>query len=169
VRILVCDDDVVVSMAMSMARDDVEVHEARRVHEVVGVAREVRPDAIVLDIKLPDGDGLEAARAVRADATIADVVVVVLTAGHDPERRGEVLAAGADEYVAKPFDPEALVTLLRQLVAVPAGERRIRRTLHRARLHSGRDDGGTSDLPSLDAAPEQPAPKRRRFRRSGSA
>jgi DNA-binding response OmpR family regulator len=162
----VCDDDVVVPMALQLSTDDVEVHEAHRGRELVRMARDVRPDAVVLDVKMPDGNGLDAARELRADPLVGDVVVVVLTAGHDPARRAEVLAAGADEYVAKPFEPEELVALLRRLLAVPPAERRVRRTLHRARLGVGRDDGGTADLPEAEV-PDEPESRGGRFRRRG--
>jgi DNA-binding response OmpR family regulator len=164
-RLLVCDDDVVVRMQLGIALEGVEVHEAHRGGEVTDLARKVHPDAVVVDIRLPDGDGLEVVRELRATPETASVVILVLTAGHDPAKRESVLGAGADEYMAKPFDPAQLETLLRRLLALPPLERKVRRTLQRARLHAGRDDGGTIDLPADPTVPVEVEPKGRRRRR----
>ena len=78
------------------------------------VAREFRPDAIVLDIMLPDIDGLEVLQRVRADG--AETPVLFLTAKDSLDDRIAGLTAGGDDYVTKPFSLEEVVARLRGLI-----------------------------------------------------
>jgi len=80
----------------------------------VRVARDFRPDAVVLDMMLPDLDGLEVLRRLRADG--GDVPVLFLTAKDAVEDRVAGLTAGGDDYVTKPFSLEEVVARLRALV-----------------------------------------------------
>ena len=122
------DDDVVVAMLLAMGLPDVEVIEASRMGEGHAVALAQRPDVVVVDRKLPDGDGLDLVRSLRSHPVTETMPIVLVTAGHDPQDRTEVLRAGADDYLAKPFEPHDLEHLLRALVSVPATERARRRS-----------------------------------------
>ena len=82
--------------------------------QAVKLARETRPDAIVLDMMLPDFDGLEVMRRIRAEQP--DVPVIFLTARDALEDRIGGLTAGGDDYVTKPFSLEELVARLRSLL-----------------------------------------------------
>ncbi len=132
-RILVVDDDVVVAMLLALSLPDVEIIEASRQAEGLTTALEGQPDVILVDRRLPDGDGLDLVRTLRQHPATEAVLIVLVTAGHDPEDRTDVLRAGADEYLAKPFEPDDLEALLRALIAVPAAER-ARRRLQARRL-----------------------------------
>ena len=77
-------------------------------------AREFRPDAVVLDVMLPDIDGIELLRRLRAEA--ADIPVLFLTAKDAVEDRVAGLTAGGDDYVTKPFSLEEVVARLRGLI-----------------------------------------------------
>jgi DNA-binding response OmpR family regulator len=123
-RLLVVDDDVVVAMLLAMGLEDVEVVEASRATEGLQRAQASPPDAVIVDRTLPDGDGLDLVRSLRAGASTAELPIVVVTAGHDPMLRANVLRAGADDYLPKPVDPGALAELVRALVRTPPGERR---------------------------------------------
>ncbi|GMA86876.1 hypothetical protein GCM10025868_21260 [Angustibacter aerolatus] len=80
----------------------------------VRTARDFRPDAVVLDIMLPDLDGLEVLRRLRAEG--GDVPVLFLTAKDAVEDRVAGLTAGGDDYVTKPFSLEEVVARVRALV-----------------------------------------------------
>jgi two-component system OmpR family response regulator len=80
----------------------------------VTAAHEFDPDVIVLDIMLPDFDGLEVMKRIRADGT--DVPVLFLTAKDDVKDRIAGLTAGGDDYVTKPFSVEELVARIRGIV-----------------------------------------------------
>jgi DNA-binding response OmpR family regulator len=76
--------------------------------------------AVLLDLMLPDGDGLEICRAIRADAAIAAVPILMLTAKGDPFDRVVGLELGADDYLPKPFEPRELLARLRAVLRRPA-------------------------------------------------
>jgi two-component system, OmpR family, response regulator len=115
-RVLVVDDEANIAELISMALryEGFDVRAAHTGTRAVSAAREFRPDAVVLDIMLPDLDGLEVLRRMRA--TGPDVPVVFLTARDAVEDRVAGLTAGGDDYVTKPFSLEELVARLRGLL-----------------------------------------------------
>ena len=115
-RVLVVDDEANIAelVAMALRYEGFEVRAAHTGSKAVSAAKEFRPDAVVLDIMLPDFDGLEVLRRMRA--TEPDVPVVFLTARDSVEDRVAGLTAGGDDYVTKPFSLEELVARLRGLL-----------------------------------------------------
>jgi len=116
VRALVVDDEPAISELVSMALryEKFEVRTAASGQAAVAEAKDFRPDIIVLDIMLPDFDGLEVMRRIRADN--ADVPVLFLTAKDSVADRVVGLTAGGDDYVTKPFSVEELVARIRGIV-----------------------------------------------------
>jgi phosphate regulon transcriptional regulator PhoB len=80
------------------------------------LAREARPDVLVLDRMLPGLDGLEITRQLRRDAATARLPIIMLTARADEVDRVVGLEVGADDYVVKPFSPRELVARVRALL-----------------------------------------------------
>ncbi len=115
VKILVVDDEPSLSELLSMALryEGCEVKIAADGQSAVRAAREMRPDAVVLDVMLPDIDGLEVLRRLRAEG---DVPVLFLTARDAVEDRIAGITAGGDDYVTKPFSLEEVVARLRGLI-----------------------------------------------------
>jgi two-component system OmpR family response regulator len=115
-RVLVVDDEPNIAELLRMALRyegwDVEV--ALTGSQAVSTARKQGPDAVVLDMMLPDFDGMEVLRRLRADH--ADVPVLFLTARDAVEDRVAGLTAGGDDYVTKPFSLEEVVARLRALM-----------------------------------------------------
>ena len=116
VRVLVVDDEVNIAelLAMALRYEGWEVQMAHTGTDAVTGATAFRPDAIVLDIMLPDVDGLEVLRRVRARTP--EVPVLFLTARDAVEDRVAGLTAGGDDYVTKPFSLEEVVARLRGLM-----------------------------------------------------
>ena len=116
VRVLVVDDEATLTELLSMALryEGWDVRTASDGRTAVSAAREFRPDAVVLDVMLPDMSGLEVLRRLRTDAT--DVPVLFLTARDAVEDRVAALTAGGDDYVTKPFSLEEVVARLRGLI-----------------------------------------------------
>jgi DNA-binding response OmpR family regulator len=125
--LLVVDDDVVVPMLFAMGLAEVEIIEATRAGEALGIAATERPDAVIVDHTLPDGDGLQLIRSLRALPSAHDLPIVLISAGHDEALRSEVLRAGADDYLPKPVDPTQLEALVRQLRSISPEQMRERR------------------------------------------
>jgi two-component system OmpR family response regulator len=116
VRVLVVDDEATLTDLLSMALryEGWQVRSAANGMTAVRVAKEFEPDAVVLDIMLPDLDGLEVLRRLRGARP--DVPVLFLTARDAVEDRVAGLTAGGDDYVTKPFSLEEVVARLRALM-----------------------------------------------------
>ena len=127
VRVLVVDDEVNIAELISMALryEGWDITTAHTGSKAVREAKDHQPDAIVLDVMLPDIDGLEVLRRIRS--TQPDVPVLFLTARDAVEDRVAGLTAGGDDYVTKPFSIEELVARLRGLMR-RAGARRVEET-----------------------------------------
>jgi signal transduction histidine kinase len=99
-----------------LTRAGFEVHEAAYGHEGLARALETRPHVVVLDVNLPDTDGHQVCRELRADSKLAGIPVLMLTVR---DNEADVLAgleAGADDYVAKDAAPEIFLARVRRLV-----------------------------------------------------
>jgi two-component system OmpR family response regulator len=116
VRVLVVDDEPMLAdlLRMALRYEGWEVRTAATGHAALREAREFGPDAVVLDIMLPDLDGLSVLHRLRARDD--DVPVLFLTAKDAVEDRVAGLTAGGDDYVTKPFSLEEVVARLRALV-----------------------------------------------------
>ena len=110
--ILLVEDDPALRRALRtvMRSRDFEVLEAASGESALVVAAEGRPDVVILDLGLPDLDGLEVLRQLRA---FSAVPVIVLTARDEQSEKVRSLDAGADDYVTKPFDTEELLARIR--------------------------------------------------------
>ena len=116
IRVLAVDDEASLTELLSMAMryEGWQVTTAGSGTEAVKAAREIRPDAIVLDMMLPDFDGLEVMRRIRSEDP--NVPVIFLTAKDSVEDRIGGLTAGGDDYVTKPFSLEEVIARLRGLL-----------------------------------------------------
>lgn len=116
IRILVVDDEPNIAELLSIALryEGWEVTTANNGIKAVTKAKELNPDAVVLDIMLPDIDGLEVLRRMRTAQP--DVPVLFLTAKDAVEDRVVGLTAGGDDYVTKPFSLEEVVARVRALL-----------------------------------------------------
>jgi two-component system OmpR family response regulator len=116
IRALVVDDESAISdlVALALRYEKFEVRTAASGQQAVTAASEFDPDIIILDIMLPDFDGLEVMKRIRASG--ADVPVLFLTAKDDVKDRIAGLTAGGDDYVTKPFSVEELVARIRGIV-----------------------------------------------------
>ena len=115
-RVLTVDDEPSLTelLAMAMRYEGWEVTTAATGTDAVHAARAVKPDAIVLDMMLPDFDGLEVMRRIRTEQP--DVPVIFLTAKDGVADRITGLTAGGDDYVTKPFSLEEVIARLRGLL-----------------------------------------------------
>ena len=120
--VLVVDDDVkaVELVRLYLDRDGYQVLTAYDGVEALRLARESRPDIIVLDLMLPDIDGLEVCRTLRHES---DVPVIMLTARTTDQDKLTGLDLGADDYVTKPFSPKELAARVRAVLRRLPGER----------------------------------------------
>jgi DNA-binding response OmpR family regulator len=120
-RILIVDDEPKITQLVRdyLERSGFAVVTARDGREAVMRARTDRPDLIVLDLGLPDLDGLDVTRQLRRDS---QVPIIMLTARDGEADRVAGLELGADDYVTKPFSPRELVARVRAVLRRQAGE-----------------------------------------------
>ncbi|MCJ7604482.1 MAG: response regulator transcription factor [Dehalococcoidales bacterium] len=121
-KILVVDDDekTVELVKLYLNRDGYRVITAYNGNDALRLARENRPDLIVLDLMLPGIDGLEICRTLRGES---DVPIIMLTALSTDDDRLTGLDIGADDYVTKPFSPRELAARVRAVLRRMPGER----------------------------------------------
>ncbi|HZQ29355.1 MAG TPA: response regulator transcription factor [Acidimicrobiales bacterium] len=111
-RILVIDDEADIARVLELTLEDAgyEVRVANGSREGLQTALEFRPDLVLLDISMPEMDGLQVTRALRADAVTSSTSIILVTAKASMDDRVVGLAAGADDYVVKPFDIDELLS-----------------------------------------------------------
>ncbi|MEV0240727.1 response regulator transcription factor [Streptomyces sp. NPDC050674] len=121
VRVLLADDQTLVREAFAMlvesARDMEVVGRAATGRQAVELARGARPDLVVMDIRMPDLDGIEATRRIAADEDLADVRVLVLTTYDTDENIVDALRAGASGFLVKDTRPADLLDAIRTVAA----------------------------------------------------
>ncbi|MBC8249744.1 MAG: response regulator transcription factor, partial [Anaerolineales bacterium] len=117
-RILVVDDekDLVWAVRQSLSDEDYEVLTAYDGVEALAVAQRHRPDLIILDIIMPQLDGLQVCRKLRRDLSLAAVPILFLTVRSAIEDRIKGLDEGGDDYLVKPFDLGELKARVRALL-----------------------------------------------------
>jgi two-component system, OmpR family, phosphate regulon response regulator PhoB len=124
-RVLVVDDDSDINLALQAALK-IAGYEAEAVETGTGAlsaCARACPDLVVLDLMLPDIDGLEVCRRLRAAPASARLPIIFLTARTDEATRLRGLALGADDYVVKPFSTQELMLRIRALLrrSTPVG------------------------------------------------
>ena len=124
--VLIVDDDPFVRKLIATTLEDVagfELVEAGDGREAVDVAMRDRPELVFLDVDMPEIDGFEACRLLRADADTAGATIVMLTAAAGDAAEREAETAGADLFLTKPFSPLELLRLVHDLGGSDAGSR----------------------------------------------
>ena len=116
--VLIVDDEPNIVRLVRITLEDsrVQVLEAADGATALDRAAAFRPDLVLLDVDLPDVSGLEVCRRLKEDTALAKTKVVMLTAAAQRDDVARGFAAGADEYLTKPFSPVRLLSLVEQLM-----------------------------------------------------
>src|SRR5688572_3104219 len=117
-RVLIVEDepDIRDLVAFHLAREGYAVTTASTGTEALRQVAAARPDLLLLDLMLPEIDGLEVCRRLRRDPAAATLPIIMLTAKGDEVDRIVGLEVGADDYVVKPFSPKELVARVRAVL-----------------------------------------------------
>jgi len=118
-RILVADDEpyLVRILAYLLSKQGYEVRAAEDGETAYNLARTFQPDLLILDVMMPKLDGYELCRRIRAEEGSARSFVMLLSARGQSADRDTGLAAGADEYITKPFATHDLLEHVREVLA----------------------------------------------------
>ncbi|OBS30673.1 two-component system response regulator [Tepidimonas fonticaldi] len=121
-RVLIVDDEpnILISLEFLMKREGYEVQVARDGEEGLALAGRWRPDVVLLDVMMPRKSGFDVCQAIRADAALAGMRIVMLTAKGRDTDVAKGLALGADAYLTKPFSTQELVRRVRELLGAQA-------------------------------------------------
>ncbi len=116
-KVLIVEDDSDARKVLSLILklDGFEVTTASGGQEAIRVLQTDIPDLMLLDVMMPEMDGYEVCRWVRANPATAKIAVLMLSAKADPESVARGLEAGADDYLAKPIKPSSLTKKLHQV------------------------------------------------------
>lgn len=117
-KILVVDDeqDILELIAFNLKREGYQVSTASNGHEAINVAKDINPDLIILDVMMPKMDGIEACRLMRAMPEFKNTFMVFLTARSEEYSEIAGFHVGADDYIAKPIKPRALMSRINAIL-----------------------------------------------------
>jgi two-component system phosphate regulon response regulator PhoB len=117
-RILLADDEANLRMLVHTTLDDPEyqILEAEDGATALTLARQERPDLLVLDWMMPGMAGIEVARALRNDAQTANIPIIMLTAKGQEKDKEQGRALGASAYLVKPFSPLELLEKVQEIL-----------------------------------------------------
>lgn len=130
-KILLVDDeqDILDLIGFNLEREGFEVHTAINGRLGVEAAKQMLPDLILLDVMMPEMDGMEACREMREDPRLKNTLIAFLTARNEDYSQIAGFDAGADDYIAKPIKPRVLVSRVKALLrrnAAPEAETRVK-------------------------------------------
>ena len=118
-KILIAEDerDIRDLIAFTLRFAGYEVFPAGNGEEAVELASKVNPDLILMDVRMPRMTGYEACRAIKSNAELSDIPIVFLSAKGQESEIQQGLAAGAEDYLLKPFAPDHLTTRVKAVLA----------------------------------------------------
>ena len=124
--VLIVDDEphirLLIEQTLEELEDEgVELLSAADGEEAVGVVEHHRPALVFLDVMMPRRNGFEVCRAIKQEMGMVDTYVILLTARGQTYDREQGLAAGADLYMTKPFDPDELLRRTREVLGLASG------------------------------------------------
>ena len=119
--ILIVDDfdDTRLLLRTWLQKKGYQVFEAENGKQAIVEVENRHPDLIIMDVEMPELDGLSATRKIRSLTEFADVPILAVSAYGADQFRANALAAGCNEYVSTPFEPEELEQIIRTLIGSP--------------------------------------------------
>ncbi len=117
-KVLIVDDDVDILefVSLNLSKEGFKVYTASNGLEAIQRATDIAPDLIILDVMMPEMDGVEACIRLRKIPNLDDTVIVFLSARHEDYSQIAGLNAGADDYITKPIRPKLLVAKLKTIL-----------------------------------------------------
>lgn len=117
-KILITDDEefIVEMAALRLNAEGYQVFEAHSGQEAIETAKKEKPDLILLDIMMPQMDGIVTAEKIHQDADIKNIPILAFSASSDSEILTSLKKMGAIGYISKPYDPEVLLLKIKEVL-----------------------------------------------------
>lgn len=117
-KILIVDDDPQVTAMLEklLSLEGFETNSVTDSTQAMQVAASTNPDFFILDLMMPQPNGFEVTRMLRADPIFANTPILIITASDDADSKAIAYVAGADDYITKPFDHDELPERIRALL-----------------------------------------------------
>ncbi|CAN5606869.1 N/A [soil metagenome] len=117
-KVLVVDDepDIVEILSYNLTKENFEVSKAYNGYEAVSFALKNMPDLIIMDIRMPEMNGIEACRMIKKNEQMKNIPVLFLTADNDEYTSLSAVEAGGDHFVTKPIRPSILMGMIHELI-----------------------------------------------------
>ncbi len=122
-KILLVDDDhdILEFIGYNIKKEGFEVETASNGKDAIEVAKKFKPDLIILDVMMPEMDGMETCHQMRSMPTLKDTLIIFLTARGEDYSQIAGFDAGADDYITKPVKPRVLVSKVRAILRRKGG------------------------------------------------
>lgn len=120
-KILIADDEIHIRMLLEqtledLEEDSVELHFAENGMQALEIIRAEIPSLVFLDVMMPRMNGMDVCHLVKKDHNLAEVTIVLLTAKGQEVDRQKGLEVGADQYITKPFDPDQILRMTKDIL-----------------------------------------------------
>lgn len=117
-KILLVDDepDILEFLSFNIEKEGFEVHTAQNGKEALKIAKEIKPHLIILDVMMPEMDGIETCEILRQDKEMQNTIIAFLTARGEDYSQIAGFEAGGDDYISKPVKPKVLVSRIKALL-----------------------------------------------------
>jgi two-component system alkaline phosphatase synthesis response regulator PhoP len=117
-KILLVDDDqdILEFLGYNLKKEGFDVNTASNGKEAIEIAKKVKPDLIILDVMMPEMDGMETCHQMRNMPTLKDTLIIFLTARGEDYSQIAGFDAGADDYITKPIKPRVLISKVRAIL-----------------------------------------------------
>jgi len=117
-KILLVDDeeDILNFLSYNLKKEGYEVYTALNGHDGISIAKKTKPDLIVLDVMMPEMDGIETCRIIRENEELKGVFIVFLSARSEDYTQIAGFDSGADDYITKPIKPRVFISRIKALM-----------------------------------------------------
>ena len=117
-RILLVDDeeDILNFLSYNLKKEGYEVYTALNGHDGIALAKKYKPELIVLDVMMPEMDGIETCRMIRENKELANLLIVFLSARSEDYTQIAGFDSGADDYITKPIKPRVFISRIKALL-----------------------------------------------------
>ena len=142
IKILLVDDepDILEIVSYNLAQEGYQILTATNGREAVAKAKKELPQLIIMDVMMPEMDGMEACEAIRKIPELGGVIITFLTARNEDYSQVAGFDAGADDYIAKPIKPKLLVSKVKALLRRLKGEEVNSETLNVGEIEINREE-----------------------------